>query len=295
MIATAKTRSVRGLCIFLAFVFVFSLGLTIDGAKLSRPFGRHSIAVYMWSVAGASLVARLWMRESLRDVSFGWKGWATTRAMLVATAFPIMVALLVCAIGWCTGLVHFAPTPTPTAAFGIPLTGPPVVRFLQFLLINLFAGGLLSCRAAAGEEIGWRGYMLTRLNASRIPIPICVSGLIWSAWHFPLILGGQYQSVPKRVFPISVFVVDITAFAFILAWLRLSSGSIWPCIWAHGVWNAILVRSEFWSIRSGGVWLGEAGVLNTVVVIALAIVIFRLWPLPASNDDFHQKSGPGGP
>jgi uncharacterized protein len=294
MTAENKT-SLRGLAIFLALVLVFSLSLAFGEARLSELAGRHLISIYMWSVAGASFAARLWMRESLRDVSFGWNGWLTMRAMLVATAFPIMVELLVCGLGWSTGLVHFAPPPAPTTAFGIRLAGSPTVQFLQFILINTFAGGLLSCRSAAGEEIGWRGYMLTRLRASGIPIPICLSGLIWSTWHFPLILSGQYKSLPWRIFPVSVFVADITAFAFILAWLRLSSGSIWPCIWAHGVWNAIFAQSQFWSIREGGIWLGEAGLLNTLLVIATAVVLYRLWPLERVDPNSKEISGPGNP
>ena len=50
--------------------------------------------------------------------------------------------------------------------------------------------------SATGEEIGWRGYMLTRLVDAKIPRPILVSGLIWWGWHAPLILSGQYASGP---------------------------------------------------------------------------------------------------
>ena len=44
--------------------------------------------------------------------------------------------------------------------------------------------------SAAGEEIGWRGYMLTRLIDAGVPAPVIVSGLIWGLWHVPLIVAG---------------------------------------------------------------------------------------------------------
>ena len=34
-----------------------------------------------------------------------------------------------------------------------------------------------------GEEIGWRGYMLTRLIAAGVPNAVLVSGVIWGLWH----------------------------------------------------------------------------------------------------------------
>ena len=57
---------------------------------------------------------------------------------------------------------------------------------------------------AVTEEVGLRGYMLTRLFAARVPQPLFVSGVIWSLWHFPLILSGVYAAGPltatRRVF-----------------------------------------------------------------------------------------------
>jgi hypothetical protein len=46
------------------------------------------------------------------------------------------------------------------------------------LLVLFTIGGVLSCKSAAGEEVGSRGYMLTRLGAAGIPAPILVSGII---------------------------------------------------------------------------------------------------------------------
>ncbi len=52
----------------------------------------------------------------------------------------------------------------------------------------------LGADVAAGEEIGWHGYMLTRLVDAGVAKPILTSGLIWGLWHVPLILGEVYPS-----------------------------------------------------------------------------------------------------
>jgi len=103
-----------------------------------------------------------------------------------------------------------------------------------------YVGAVDLTRYAAGEEIGWRGYMLTRLIDADVPAPILVSGIVWAAWHMPLILTGQYASGPHPTLSAIFFTIDITAWAVVIAWLRLSSGSVWPCIWAHCVWNEVI-------------------------------------------------------
>jgi uncharacterized protein len=291
MVVPRETRSSHGLIIFLVLVFSCSAWLALDNAQLSGTLGRHLISLYMWSVACASLGARLWMREAPRDVSFRWTGRPTVHAMLIATALPVAVELIVLALGWGSGLVHFAPAPLPPEVFGIPLAGSFAVRFSKYIFINLTLGSLWSCKSAAGEEIGWRGYMLTRLREAGIPAPICISGLIWGVWHLPLILGGEYSSIPKSIFSISIFVVDLTGLAYILAWLRLSSQSIWPCIWAHGIWNAVFMGSSYWSVQSGDIWVGESGLLTAFAVIAIAVALYRVYPVrPYSPDQLEKRA-----
>ena len=104
---------------------------------------------------------------------------------------------------------------------GMAITGGPMVRFAKFLLLFLTVGGVLSCQSAAGEEIGWRGYMLTRLVDAGVSAPIFLSGLIWALWHTPLILSGQYASGPNPLASAGVFVVTVIGIGYIFAWLRL--------------------------------------------------------------------------
>jgi hypothetical protein len=62
-----------------------------------------------------------------------------------ALIFPVVIGLVAYGIGWTTGLARFDP--------------PPIGA-----LIAVFVSGIVvSLVVVSGEEIGWRGYMLTRL------------------------------------------------------------------------------------------------------------------------------------
>ena len=113
-------------------------------------------------------------------------------------------------------------------------SSPP--RFLAGLLLAATVSTVLSCVSAAGEEIGWRGYVLTRLIEGGIPCPVLAGGVIWGLWHVLLIVTGLYVAGGQQsmVVTLSVFIVGATAFAFVLARFRLQTGSIWPVIVLHG-------------------------------------------------------------
>jgi uncharacterized protein len=270
----SATKALRGLAVFFTVLLAGSAYLEHRIVVLGGPIQNHLdlICALMWWVTISSLVPRLVLVESPRDISFRWGGWPGTRAIVVATALPLAVGFVAYGIAWGTGLADFSEP-------------RPGTRFLDFLLLMLTVGSLVSCTYAAGEEIGWRGYMLTRLIDSGVPGPIFFSGLVWALWHVPLILSGQYASGPHPALSAVLFVGDVIGLGYVFAWLRLSSGSIWPCIWAHGAWNAVIQGPFDMSTTRYSVWVGESGVLTTLATIVFAIVLYRVWPLARQTDE----------
>jgi membrane protease YdiL (CAAX protease family) len=136
---------------------------------------------------------------------------------------------------------------------------------------------IYSCIFTAGEEIGWRGYMLTRLIDAGVPRPVLASGLIWGLWHIPLILAGIYAAGPYPALSAVLFMVAVVSLASILARMRLETGSIWPVIFAHGAWNAI-IQAAFDPVARGPVaalWTGESGILTVLVLVVVAVIVSR--------------------
>jgi uncharacterized protein len=227
----------------------------------------------MWTPAAASVVARLVLREGFADVSFrvgGSRGW---KAIVLALMFPIVIGLIAYGAAW-TGLVGFNPHPITLAARFVGETNSPLVVFMTNLAVATTVVTIFSVRTAAGEEIGWRGYMLTRLIDARLPHPVLLSGVIWGLWHVPLILGGVYLAGPPPILSALLWMVTATAFSFVFARLRLATGSVWPAITLHAAWNAVIqVAFDPASTGAGAtLWVGESGILVAFVMIVAAVI-----------------------
>ena len=82
-----------------------------------------------------------------------------------------------------------------------------------------------------GEELGWRGFLFPQLQQRFGFHGAClISGLIWAVWHFPELLWTDFRPDTKPVFFLACFTVMVTALAYIMGYLRMRSGSLWPCV-----------------------------------------------------------------
>jgi membrane protease YdiL (CAAX protease family) len=149
------------------------------------------------------------------------------------------------------------------------------------LVVAATIGTIVGILTAAGEEIGWRGYMLTRLIDAGIPLLSWSAGCSGGLWHVPVVFGAGYAAGPSPTASAFLLVVLATAFGVVFARLRLQTGSVWPAIVLHAAWNSI-IQSAFDAARTGGDgsrlhdaaswWVGESGVLAVIAMIIAAIV-----------------------
>jgi uncharacterized protein len=263
----------RGLAIYLGVVIV----LTALFDVLIITFSPLWIQGRMFAPAVASVVARLVLREGFADVSFRFGGRRTWKMILLAVVFPIIVGLVAYGIAWATGLAPFDPQPLGLVASFVGSTASPVTIFVVLVALTATVGTFIAAVSAAGEEIGWRGYMLTRLIDAGVPRPVLVSGLIWGLWHVPLIIAGVYVAGSSSVVSVVLFMVAVTSMGFVLARMRLETGSLWPAIVLHGAWNSI-IQGAFDPVSMGAgttLWVGEAGILTALAVVVAAIIFSR--------------------
>jgi membrane protease YdiL (CAAX protease family) len=253
----------RGLAIYFALVVVISgpieAYIIMNPELLGTLFG---LLALMWSPAVASVIARLVLREGFSDVSFRFGGLRTLPWYALGLGVPLAVGILAYGGAWLTGLVGFQ------GGAGALLVG--LVSAATWITIYGFI-------FTAGEEIGWRGYMLTRLIDAGVPRPVLVSGLIWALWHLPLILAGIYAAGPYPALSAVLIVVSFTSAAYIFARMRLETGSIWPVIFAHSAWNSI-IQGPFDGATKGAnaaLWTGESGILTLIVLVVLSVLVSR--------------------
>ncbi len=251
----------RGLVVYFAAVIVLS-GAVETYIVLNPATIGTMILVLMWTPAVASVIARLALREGFADVSFRFGGRRTLRWYAIGLAMPLAVGVVAYGAGWMTGLVGFQ--------------GDATTVLLQLAYAATVAT-FVSLFGTTGEEVGWRGYMLTRVIDAGIPRPVLVSGLIWAAWHLPLIFAGVYAAGSNRVLSAVLFVGSVLSISLVFSRMRLETGSVWPVVYAHSAWNSI-IQGPFDRATTGpdaALWTGESGVLVLVALAAFALVLSR--------------------
>jgi membrane protease YdiL (CAAX protease family) len=113
---------------------------------------------------------------------------------------------------------------SPEALLALQLATLPVAAFVNLL-------------PALGEELGWRGWLLPKLMPLGALPAILISGVVWGAWHAPLILlGYNYPDAPGWL-GMTAMIVMCTLVGAVFGWLRLRSGSVWPAALAHAAFN----------------------------------------------------------
>src|ERR671921_2774216 len=103
----------------------------------------------------------------------------------------------------------------PALSLGMTLLGAAF-----FLAFSIFPG------SALGEEIGWRGYVLPRLQSRMSALSASLFlAPIWALWHMPLWLAGWLQGAPLKTPSIyAAFMVSAFALSVITTWVYNSSG-----------------------------------------------------------------------
>jgi len=272
-IAANRNQARRGLLRY--FALLLPLSALLEGLII-RTHNPVWLLVLMWVPTLASVVARLTLHEGFADVSFrlsGRRGWYS---LVFALGFPIVVGLVAYGAAWTSGLAQFV---GPTQAAG--RTVPPLLGFAITLLLGGTIEVLPSALLAAGEEIGWRGYMLTRLIDAGVPQPVLVSGLIWGLWHVPLILAGMYAAGPVPLLSAALFMGAVISVSYVFARLRLATGSVWPAIVLHGAWNSV-IQGPFDSSTAGAerlLWTGESGILVVLTLVLATLIVVRPAPM----------------
>jgi uncharacterized protein len=224
---------------------------------LSQLVRRHPLAIFLVLTYG--LTWALWIPlVILRDAA---SGPYNTIAILLGSNIPSAVAivltavglgktatrkllgrLLIWRVGWRWYLVLLAPTALvigtitlvavtrggPTAALAMPL-----LNAIFFVAFMTFPG------SAAGEEIGWRGFALPRLQFRHTALTASlVVGSLHGLWHLPLWLNGNVDH-PLSLYP--AFLIQALALSVIYTWLYNSSkGSLLLVVLFHTATNAPL-------------------------------------------------------
>lgn len=214
-------------------------------AALIGAFGPSLAAVVLTVFGeGTSGLHRLLGRLLIWRVGLRWYAFALL--------WPAVISLLTTALYVLSGgaapdfanppLLEVYPLPSGLSAIG-PWPLLPFV-FLQYLVFS----------SPMGEEIGWRGYALPRLQAARSALGASLAlGLLWGVWHLPLYFTRGHP-ISEEFF--GWFLLGIVADAVLFTWLYNSTGgSLFLAVLFHA---SIAVTGLFLSAANATPLLGLA-------------------------------------
>ena len=146
---------------------------------------------------------------------------------------------------------------------------------------NLGIGALILWLATFGfgEEIGWRGYALPRLQRDHSALSATlILGVMWVVWHVPAFFYlDTYVSLGLAAFPL--FALGVLTGAIVLTWIYNTTGGsvLMVAVW-HGVFDFIAA-----SKASDGY---IAALMSAAIMIWAVVIVVVYKPADLSR---HQK------
>jgi membrane protease YdiL (CAAX protease family) len=281
--ASSRTQIITYLILLFLFSSVFYY-LILHAGGLRGGGGGYTLCL-MWCPGLAGMATLKLNGRSLSDL--GWK-WGEPKYQFLSWLTPILYATLAYLIVWIFGFGKFGkPEYLEALARRSHLANPHWLAVLiGFLLIAIY-GMIGSTSSALGEEIGWRGFLVPELSKNNsYTFTSIFSGLVWSVWHYPILIYGGYNNGTPTWYGLLCFTVMVVAISFIFAWMRLKSGSLWTGAILHASHNLYIQGVFTPSTGDTGktAWyIDEFGCVVPLVTIAFAIYFWtRRRELPSA-------------
>jgi len=211
------------------------------------------VSLFMtWLTLGKEAMKTLFKRFFLWRVNWKW----------YLVAILLMPALRFAAIpltAWLTGIP--ADYSHPMIRDVVPLDWPLLALLIPWILFEIFTNG---------EEMGWRGYVLPRLQAKYNALTsTLIIGAIWSVWHLPKFFGTG-SSEGRSFFWFTVFTMSV---AVLYTWLYNNThGSLLLVTLFHASGNTFGAFLPAKFAVTGGILSN----LETVFVLIAAVVVTML-------------------
>lgn len=246
----------------LMFLYTWTIDLANSGVLPFRvPFvvaitigwGFIFVSAFMtWATLGKAALVAFLKRFLIWRVD--WKWWLV--ALLLSPALRFTSLLLT---SWLTRVpVDYA---HPMIRDIVPLDAPLLALVPPWLLFEILTNG---------EEWGWRGYVLPRLQAKYNALASSlILGAIWSVWHVPKFLGVGLNGNQSIVW----YTIFTLAAAVLYTWLfNNTRGSLLLVILFHATQNTAGVFLPVQFAVPGGIVENMDIVLYIVAAVVVALV-----------------------
>ena len=219
-----------------------------------------------WVLLAVILLLPAWVffnaHSSLRGVQNLLKSLTQVRTNPLWFVIALLLMLTVSVIGvFATSLITGQALSSWVKAF----QNRPIMQnlALTFIATALYGGPV-------GEEAGWRGFALPRLQKRFDPLLASVIlGALWALWHLPLHVTGYYnQAYGDPMTGLLMRAFSTIPLTLIFTWLyNRSKGNLLVMVVLHTMVN----------VTSGLIAPGLGLYITTTVVVALMVVLDRMY------------------
>jgi membrane protease YdiL (CAAX protease family) len=212
--------------------FVLSQGGGVGVIPLATPSDASGLAYLLVFVGalGPALAAII--------VSAASNGWAGVKSLLLRMVLVkvgirwYLVALLLPLVAYVLPLLLLG----GSAFVSSLLSVQGAITLLLYLLLSTIGWVIAS---PLGEEPGWRGFALPRLQEQYGPLRgSLLLGLLWGLWHLPLFLT-TWEKPYESPLGLLLFLVQTISFTVVMAWLfNHTRGSTFLALLCHSAYAA---------------------------------------------------------
>lgn len=291
-----KKRNFRRILIYLLITFGLTWGYCflilypmVNGESLN---GVPSVAAQLMTAAAmffpaiGVLLTRLVTKEGFRDCWLKPNFKKNMKTYLLAWFGPGLLTLAGAALYFLLfpddldlSFSYFIATleaaGAPMETLPIPIGLLMVVQCVQ----ALFLAPVMNFITCFGEEWGWRGYLLPKMNEELPTIPmLLITGIIWGLWHAPLTAIGHNYGVGYPGFPftgIAMMCLFCIVLGVFMSYVTLKTGSCIPAVLAHGAVNGIGAIGIYFTKNGGNPFIGPAsmGIIGLIPFLIVAMVM----------------------
>lgn len=260
--ATTRAFPLKFVLVAFAFTWFFWLLAMLEARGLisSLPVPALFLGAFGPMVAAVAITAQESGRAGLRSLVGRITRWRVEPIWYaVAILGPIVLTLSTMALV----VVFGGPPPDLSAMIGAL---PTVLVLTVYMLVQV----------GIGEEVGWRGYALPRLQTGYSAlVSSLILGVLWALWHLPLFFNPatSYSNTPFWV-----FLVFLLPFPIVYTWIFNSTGgSVLMAMILHAVTNAStgpLLRSipeASTAVSNTSVYLFQAAVLWVAAIVVVLV------------------------
>ena len=141
------------------------------------------------------------------------------------------------------------------------------------LLQGLLAGITINALAGFGEELGWRGLLLNRMNHAHFMKAALLIGVVWGVWHAPIILKGHnYPQYP--VIGVFMMIAWCILLSPLFLYITIKSKSVIAASILHGSLNGTVGLAIITIDGGNELLVGVTGLAGFIALTLITLCFF---------------------